>query len=126
MALEANLHISRAKEETATIDVTARGGWLCGSRLLEPHIPTATGGSLETANVNTLDTKELEGLLEENRQAGQRTMNSLAGVVSLRVEHTGETLAHVLSLTVKCYNRVSLSAVDVPPGEHSRNERRGP
>ncbi len=118
VALEANLHISRAKEKTATIVVVARGGWLCASRLLEPHIPTATGGTLETAKVNTLDTKELEGLLEENPQTGQRTMNSLAGVVSLRFEHERETLAHVLSLTVQCYNRVPLSAVDVPREEH--------
>ncbi len=126
VAPEANLHINRAKEETATTDVIARGGRLYASRLLEPHMPTATGGTLETAKVNTLDTKEPKGLLEENPQKGQKTMNSLAGVVSLGLGHARETLAHVLSLTVQCYNRVSLSAVDVPPGEHSRNERRGP
>ena len=66
VALEANLQTGRAKEKTATIDVIAQGGWPRASRLLEPHIPTPTGGTLETAKVNTLDAKELEGLLEES------------------------------------------------------------
>ncbi len=81
--------------------------------------------ALETVKVNTLGTKELKGLLEESPQTGQSTMNSLAGVVSLRFEHARETLGHVLSLTVQCYNRVPLSGVDVPPEEHCRNEWRG-
>ena len=98
VALEMNLHISRTVEESATIDVITRGGCLCCSGLIDPYILTATGRSLETTKVIALDTAALKGLLEDKPEVGCRAMNNLAKVVSSRLQHTRDTMGHILSV----------------------------
>ena len=118
IALEINLHISRAGDESATIDMVTRGGFLGYSALTDPYILTATGRTLEATKVITFDSVELKCLLQENPQIGYKTMNNLAKIVSSRYEHTRETLGRILSIAfhdlkaplaaVESYHRVML------------------
>ena len=118
VALEINLHISRAGEESATIDIVTRGGFLGYSALIAPYIFTATGRTLEATKVIALDAAGLRCLLKENPQIGFMTINNLAAVVSSRYEHTRETLERILSIAfhdlkaplaaVESYHRVML------------------
>ena len=118
VALEVNLHITRATEESTTITVITQGGCLCCSGLIDPYILTATGRTLEPTKVVALDTAELLALLEENPEIGYRTMDNLASVVSSRFRHTRETLGRILSVifhdlkaplaAIESYHRVML------------------
>ena len=118
VALEINLHISRAVEESATTQVVTQGGCVGHSGLVYPYILTATGRSLERTKVIALDAAGLRGLFKENPEMGCRTMNNLAKVVSSRLKHTRETMGRILSIifhdlkaplaAVESYNRLLL------------------
>lgn len=110
VALEINLHIGQASEAT-TIDVITRGGCLCCSGLIDPHILTATGRTVETTELVVLDTADLKGLFQENPEMGCKTMNNLARVVSSRFEHTRERLGYILSVIFHDF-KAPLAAVD--------------
>lgn len=132
--LERDLYLGRAKE-TVTIDVITRGGSLCCSGLIEPHILTATGRTLETTEVVALDTVELRGLFKENPEMGYNTMSNLARIVSSRFQHARETLGHVLSVifhdvkaplaTIECANRVILGGFAGELNEEQRDILQG-
>ena len=130
VALEINLHISRAVEESATIQVVTQGGCLCHSGLVEPYILTATGRSLEKTKVIALETAELKDLFENNPEVGCRTMNNLAKIASSRLKHSRETMGRILSIifhdlkaplaAVESYNRLLLAGF---PGELNEEQK---
>jgi signal transduction histidine kinase len=118
VALEMNLHIGRT-EEKVTIETVTRGGCLCCSGLIDPHILTATGRTLEKTELIAIDTAELESLFQEDSGIAYKTMNNLAKVVASRLEHVRETLGHILAIifhdikaplaAVESVNRLMLS-----------------
>ena len=131
VTLEINLHISRAREDTATIDVIARGGCLCCSGLIDPYILTATGRTLEATKVIALDTAELKGLFGGNPEMGYKVMGNLTKVVSSRFQHTRGTLGRILSIifhdlkaplaAVESYHRVMLGGFAGELNEEQKN-----
>jgi len=131
VALEMDLHIGRAAEESATIDVVTRGGCLCCSGLIDPYVLTATGRSLERTEVIALDTAELRNLLEDSPEASSRIMNNLAKVVSSRLDRARETMEHILSVifhdlkaplaAAESYNRLLLDGFVGELSEEQKN-----
>lgn len=131
VALEINLHISRAKEDAATIGVITPCGCLCCSGLTDPYILTATGRTLEATNVIGLDTAQLKGLLLENPEMGHRVMSNLVEVVSSRFQHSRDTLGHILSVifhdlkaplaAIESYHRVMLGGFAGELNEEQKN-----
>jgi signal transduction histidine kinase len=131
VALEMNLHIGRATEESATIDVITQGGSLCCSGLIDPYILTATGRTLVTTTVIVLDTAQLKGLFQENPEIGCKVMNNVAKVVSSRLKHTRDTMGRILSVifhdlkaplaAVESYNRLLLGEFAGELNEEQKN-----
>lgn len=130
VALELDLRISRAAEESATIAVVTEAGCLCCSGLIDPYILTDTGRTLEKAGLIALDTAELKRLLEDNPDMKCKIMGNLAGVIFSRLAHTRDTLGHVLSVVfhdlkaplaaTESYHRVMLEGF---AGELSDDQR---
>jgi len=131
VALEMGIHISRAVEESATIDVVTRGGSLCCSGLIDPYILTATGRSLERTKLIALDTEELRSLAKSSPEARARVMNNVAKVIASRLEHARETMGHILTVifhdlkaplaAVESYNRLLLGQFAGELNEEQRN-----
>jgi len=131
VALEMNLQIGRAAEESATVDVITRGGCLCGSGLIDPYILTATGRTLETTKVVALDTAQLKALFQENSEIRSKVMNNLAKVVSSRLKHARDTMGRILSVifhdlkaplaAVESYNRLLLGEFAGELNEEQKN-----
>ncbi len=97
VSLEMDLNIGRGKGK-ATIGVVTRGGCLGRSGLVSPYIHTLTGRTLEKAEVIALDSRVIRRWLEENPDSAAKVMNNVAKVVSSRLEHTNDTLGHILSI----------------------------
>jgi len=118
VALETSLHISRAAEESATIDVVTRGGCLCTSGLVEPYILTSTGRTLERTKLIAIDTAELRKLARTSAEARARVMYNVAKIIASRLQHTRQTMGNILSVifhdlkaplaAVESYNRLLL------------------
>jgi signal transduction histidine kinase len=130
VSLEINLHISRAREDTATIDVITASGCLCCSGLINPCILNSTGRALETTKVIGMDATELKALFEENPEMGRKTMYNLATIIASRFQNTRDTLGHILSVifhdlkaplaAIESYHRVMLGGF---AGELSNEQR---
>ena len=98
VALEMDLRISRAAEESATYAVVTETGSLCCSGLIDLCILNDTGRTLERTGLIALDTAELKQLLEDAPDMRCKIMGNLAAVIFSRLAHTRDTLGHVLSV----------------------------
>jgi signal transduction histidine kinase len=98
VALETELAISRSGAETATIDVLSTGSSFCWSALMEPHILTSSGLCMERIEMIALDGDKLKALLDENPELGYKVVNNLVKVVASRLQHTKQTMEHILSV----------------------------
>lgn len=131
VALEMGLQISRAAEESATIAVVTRGGCLCCSGIIDPHILTSTGRSLERTKVIALDMDELRNLAKTSPEARAKVMNNAAKIIASRLAHTREAMGHILSVifhdlkaplaAVESYNRLLLGQFAGELNEEQRN-----
>ncbi len=131
VALEINLHISRAVEESATTQVVTQCGCLAHVGLIYPYIFTATGRSLERTKVIALDAAGLRGLFKNNPEVGCMTMNNLAKVASSRLKHAREAMERILSIifhdlkaplaAVESYNRLLLGGFAGELNEEQKN-----
>jgi len=98
VALQVDLHISRSMEESATIDVVTRGGTLCLSALIEPHILTGSVTCLEPTRLIAIEEADLKPLFDENPRVAYQVMSNLAEIVRLRLIRTEETTGRILSI----------------------------
>ena len=131
VALEMHLHITRAKEDTATITAVTQGGCLCFSGLIDPYILTATGRALEATKTISINTPELQRLFEENPKMGHKVMKNVAMISSLRLQYTRDTLANILSVVfhdlkaplaaIESYHRVMLGGFAGELSEEQKN-----
>jgi len=125
VALEINLQVVRAKEENTTIDAITPGRCLCCSGLVEPRVAISRGRRFETAKGNSLHREELEAVFEESFQTTGGASENLGRVLLARSERARQTLGDILSIIVKCYNRIPLLVVNVRPEGRFRNGWRG-
>ena len=131
VALDVQLHISRAREDTATITTVTRPNSLCFSGLIDPNILTATGRALEKTKLINLYTAELIGLLEQNPKIGYTVMKNVAAIAASRLGSTRETLGHILSVVfhdlkaplaaIESYHRVMLGGFAGELNEEQKN-----
>jgi signal transduction histidine kinase len=131
VALETELAISRRGAERATIDVLAEGDSFCWSALMEPHILTSSGRCLEKTEVLALDGEKIKTLLDENPQIGYKVANNLVKVVASRLQHTKQTMEHILSVifhdlkaplaAAESYNRLLLDGFVGELSEEQKN-----
>jgi signal transduction histidine kinase len=131
VALETELTISRSAAERATIDVLSGGSSFCWSALMEPHILTSSGRCLEKTEILALDGEKLKALLDENPQMGYKVANNLVKVVASRLQHTKQTMEHILSVifhdlkaplaAAESYNRLLLDGFVGELSEEQKN-----
>jgi signal transduction histidine kinase len=131
VALETELAISRRGAETATIDVLSPGSSFCWSALMEPHILTSSGRCLERTEMIALDGEKLKVLLDENPEMGYKVANNLVKVVASRLQHTKQTMEHILSVifhdlkaplaAAESYNRLLLDGFVGELSEEQKN-----
>jgi signal transduction histidine kinase len=131
VALETELAISRRGAERATIDVLSEGDSFCWSALMEPHILTSSGRCLEKTEVLALDGEKIKTLLDENPQIGYKVANNLVKVVASRLQHTKQTMEHILSVifhdlkaplaAAESYNRLLLDGFVGELSEEQKN-----
>jgi signal transduction histidine kinase len=131
VALETELSISRSGAERATIDVLSPGSSFCWSALMEPHILTSSGRCLERIEMIALDGDKLKALLDENPQIGYKVANNLVKVVASRLQHTKQTMEHILSVifhdlkaplaAAESYNRLLLDGFVGELSEEQKN-----
>jgi len=131
VALETELAISRSAAERATIDVLSPGSSFCWSALMEPHILTSSGRCLERIEMIALDGDKLKALLDENPQMGYKVANNLVKVVASRLQHTKQTMEHILSVifhdlkaplaAAESYNRLLLNGFVGEISEEQKN-----
>jgi signal transduction histidine kinase len=131
VALETELTISRSGAERATIDVLSQGSSFCWSALMEPHILTSSGRCLEQTEILALDGEKLKALLDENPQMGYKVANNLVKVVASRLQHTKQTMEHILSVifhdlkaplaAAESYNRLLLDGFVGELSEEQKN-----
>jgi signal transduction histidine kinase len=131
VALETELAISRSGAERATIDVLSEGDSFCWSALMEPHILTSSGRCLEKTEVLALDGDKIKTLLDENPQIGSKVANNLVKVVASRLQHTKQTMEHILSVifhdlkaplaAAESYNRLLLDGFVGELSEEQKN-----
>jgi len=131
VALETELAISRSSAERATIDVLSQGSSFCWSALMEPHILTSSGRCLEKTEILALDGEKLKALLDENPQMGYKVANNLVKVVASRLQHTKQTMEHILSVifhdlkaplaAAESYNRLLLDGFVGELSEEQKN-----
>jgi len=131
VALETELAISRRGAERATIDVLSEGDSFCWSALMEPHILTSSGRCLEKTEVLALDGEKIKTLLDENPQIGYKVANNLVKVVASRLQHTKQTMEHILSIifhdlkaplaAAESYNRLLLEGFVGQLSEEQKN-----
>jgi len=131
VALETELAISRSGAERATIDVLSEGSSFCWSALMEPHILTSSGRCLEKTEILALDGEKLKALLDENPQMGYKVANNLVKVVASRLQHTKQTMEHILSVifhdlkaplaAAESYNRLLLDGFVGELSEEQKN-----
>ena len=131
VALETELAISRSGAERATIDVLSEGSSFCWSALMEPHILTSSGRCLEKTEILALDGEKLKALLDENPQMGHKVANNLVKVVASRLQHTKQTMEHILSVifhdlkaplaAAESYNRLLLDGFVGELSEEQKN-----
>jgi len=131
VALETELAISRSAAERATIDVLSHGSSFCWSALMEPHILTSSGRCLERTEIVALDGDKLKALLDENPQMGYKVANNLTKVVASRLQHTKQTMEHILSVifhdlkaplaAAESYNRLLLDGFVGELSEEQKN-----
>ena len=131
VALETELAISRSSVERATIDVLSHGSSFCWSALMEPHVLTSSGRCLEKTEIIALDGDKLKALLDENPQMGCKVANNLVKVVASRLQHTKQTMEHILSVifhdlkaplaAAESYNRLLLDGFVGELSEEQKN-----
>jgi len=131
VALETELALSRGAAEMATIDVLSPGSSFCWSALMEPHILTSSGRCLERIEMIALDGDKLKALLDENPQMGYKVANNLVKVVASRLQHTKQTMEHILSVifhdlkaplaAAESYNRLLLDGFVGKLSEEQKN-----
>ena len=97
VALEMTIRLGTGSGRQGTIDVVTKGqafGWWGG----KSHTLTMSARCVEETKVIALDGVGLWHLLEEDYYTGYKVMKRLVGMVSSRLRHTRDTLAHVLSI----------------------------
>ena len=99
VALEMNIRFGPGPGRKGTIDIITKGQVLGWSALTEPCTFTMSARCIEKTKVIALDTFPLQHLLEDDRHIGYKVMQELANVERSRLDHTRETLAHILSIT---------------------------
>jgi signal transduction histidine kinase len=131
VALETELAISQRGAERATIDVLSEGDSFCWSALMEPHILTSTGRCLQKTEILALDGEKIKTLLDENPVIGYKVANNLVKVVASRLQHTKQTMEHILSVifhdlkaplaAAESYNRLLLDGFVGELSEEQKN-----
>ncbi|MFC2021170.1 ATP-binding protein [Chloroflexota bacterium] len=130
VVLEMALRIGIGSGRGGAIDVITKAqvfGWWGGGSYI--HMMSAR--CVEETKVIVVDTVRLWHLLEEECSIGYRVMKKLVGVVSSRLTHTRDTLAHVLSIAshdlkaplaaVETYHKVILDGYTGEISEKQKN-----
>ncbi|MFC2004871.1 ATP-binding protein [Chloroflexota bacterium] len=97
VVLEMTIRLGTGSGRQGAIDVITKGqgfGWWGG----RSYIHTMSAKCVEKTKVIVVDAGRLWHLLEEDHHTGYKVMKKLVGVVSSRLGHTRDTLAHVLSI----------------------------
>jgi len=129
VVIDMTIRLSSGTGRQGAIDVITEGqgfGWWGG----ESYIYTMTARCVEKTKVIAIDGKGLWQLLENEHDIGYSIMKRLVGVVSSRLLHTRDMLAHILSIAshdlkspltaVESYHKVM---IDGYAGEISEKQR---
>ncbi len=98
VVLEMTIRLGPGSGRQGAIDVITKGQAFGWSAIDESQTLTMSARCLEKAKVIALDARGLWALLDEDSQIGCKVMKRLVGVVSSRLRHSRDTLAHVLSV----------------------------
>ncbi|MFC2024814.1 ATP-binding protein [Chloroflexota bacterium] len=118
VVLEMTLRLGPGSGRQGNIDVVTKGQMFGWSAIAETQIFTMSARCVEETKLIALDGVGLRHLLEAEYHTGYKVMKRLVGVVSSRLRHARDTLAHVLSIAshdlksplaaVESYHRVML------------------
>jgi len=98
VALEMEIRIGRRTRKQATIDVITEGQVFGWSALSERPVFTMSAISTENTKLLALSGDLLRHLCDEDTDLCQKVMHELVNLVSGRLSHARQTLAHVLSV----------------------------
>ena len=98
VVLEMMIRLGPGSGRRGSIDVITKGQAFGWSAIAESHILTMSARCMEKSKVIALDGVGLRRLLEEDSHMGHKVMKRLVGLVSSRLRHTRDTLAHILSI----------------------------
>jgi signal transduction histidine kinase len=99
VALEMEIRIGRRTRRRATIDVITKGEVLGWSALSQKPLFTMSAIAIEKTILLVFNGKRLRKVCDQDPDLGRTLMLDLVGLVSDRLQHAKETLAHVLSVT---------------------------
>ncbi|TET39029.1 MAG: cyclic nucleotide-binding domain-containing protein [Dehalococcoidia bacterium] len=98
VVLEMTIRFGPGSGRRGSIDVITKGQAFGWSAIAESHILTMSARCMEKTKVIALDGVGLRRLLEEDSHMGHKVMKRLVGLVSSRLRHARDTLAHILSI----------------------------
>ncbi|MFH1484604.1 MAG: histidine kinase dimerization/phospho-acceptor domain-containing protein, partial [Chloroflexota bacterium] len=98
VALEVKLRFGSHSQRQATISVLKKGHGLGWSAIDRSSVLTSTARCLERTRVVAIDGVGLEHLFRENPWMGYQVMLRVLDMLRYRLDHTRDTLAHVLSI----------------------------
>ncbi|MFC1958416.1 cyclic nucleotide-binding domain-containing protein [Chloroflexota bacterium] len=97
VVLDITIHLGTGSGRQGAIDVITKGrsfGWWGG----ESYVHTMTASCVEQTKVIVINGTRLWQLLEDEHHIGYKVIKRLVGVVSSRLLHTRDMLAHILSI----------------------------
>ena len=98
VVLEMTIRLGPGSGRQGAIDVVTKGQVFGWSAIAETHILTMSARCVEKTKVIFLDGSGLWRLLEKNSDLGYKVMKELVALVSSRLKHTRDNLAHVISI----------------------------
>jgi len=103
VALEVTLRFGSGSARQGAIDVITRGEVfgltpICDAKICVTQTSTVSARCIEKTKVIILNGAELCHLFEENAYAGYKIMQILASIWRSRFQHSGDMIAHVLSI----------------------------
>ena len=98
VVLEMTIRLGPGSGRQGAIDVVTKGQVFGWSAIAEAHTLTMSARCVEKTKVIALDGPGLWRLLEKNCDLGYKVTKRLIDIVSSRLKHARDTLAHVISI----------------------------
>jgi signal transduction histidine kinase len=131
VALEVQLRLGSGPGRTGTVDVITTGGTFGGSAICGGQTSAGAARCIEQTKLLVFGGQELLNYFDEDPRAGYFVMQRLANIMRTRLQHTGNMMAHVLSIAshdlkaplaaVESYHKVILDGYAGDTTEKQRN-----